>query len=123
MNRFLFSARGRLDRLGYLFALLIAGVLLVAPVAMMAPEAAAWGRGAARLDPGRTPWLIAGTVCWLIALPIYCATTARRLHDLGRSGWLTLLALIPAVGLGALTVALLLWPGQPQPNRYGGRWL
>lgn len=41
----------------------------------------------------------------------------RRLHDLGRSGWLMLVAL---TGIGALVLVVwFFFPGQPQENEYG----
>jgi uncharacterized membrane protein YhaH (DUF805 family) len=46
------------------------------------------------------------------------AVGARRLHDIGKSGWLQLLALIPVVGW----IILIYWdaqPGQPVANSYG----
>lgn len=49
-------------------------------------------------------------------LPTWSATV-RRLHDLGISGWLILLGILPVGMLFILLVAL--FPGQPQANRYG----
>jgi uncharacterized membrane protein YhaH (DUF805 family) len=46
------------------------------------------------------------------------AVATRRLHDIGRSGWWQLLHMVPVVGSLAL-FALLLLPGQPEPNRFG----
>ncbi|MCO6419748.1 DUF805 domain-containing protein [Siccirubricoccus sp. KC 17139] len=46
------------------------------------------------------------------------AVTVRRLHDVGRSGWWMLIALVPLLGI----VLLLVWyctRGEPQPNRFG----
>lgn len=46
------------------------------------------------------------------------AVGVRRLHDTGRSGWWTLLALVPVVGW----IVLLVWAGQdgtPSDNQYG----
>jgi uncharacterized membrane protein YhaH (DUF805 family) len=46
------------------------------------------------------------------------AVGARRLHDIGKSGWLQLLGLIPIVGW----IILIYWacqPGQPEANQYG----
>lgn len=55
----------------------------------------------------------------LIALFIPClSVTARRLHDLGRSGWYQLLGLIPLIG----PVILIIWlaqQGKPGDNAYG----
>lgn len=54
------------------------------------------------------------------------AVTARRLHDIDRSGWRQLIGLIPLVGW----IIMIVWMvrgGQPQANRFGsdpkGRWL
>jgi uncharacterized membrane protein YhaH (DUF805 family) len=46
------------------------------------------------------------------------AVAIRRLHDLGKSGWMLLIGLIPIVG----GILLLVWyasPGQPAVNQYG----
>jgi uncharacterized membrane protein YhaH (DUF805 family) len=43
---------------------------------------------------------------------------ARRLHDIGRSGWWQLIGLIPIIGW----IILIVWAvteGQPGPNRFG----
>ncbi|MET9087162.1 DUF805 domain-containing protein [Streptomyces sp. NPDC004237] len=42
----------------------------------------------------------------------------RRLHDIGRSGWAILIALIPLIG----TIILIVWlasEGKPEQNQYG----
>lgn len=50
---------------------------------------------------------------WLVG-----GAAVNRMHDMGQSGWLTLLMLIPIVGLG-----IVIWigsaPGQPRPNAWG----
>lgn len=46
------------------------------------------------------------------------AVSVRRLHDIGRSGWWYLIALIPAIG----ALVLIYWfvqPGTPGSNEYG----
>ena len=45
------------------------------------------------------------------------AAGARRLHDIGKSGWWLLLGLIPLVGLVLLYFAV--QPTQPETNLYG----
>src|SRR5215211_6659398 len=46
------------------------------------------------------------------------AVTVRRLHDIDRSGWWILIALVPLIGTIVLLVFALL-EGTPGPNRYG----
>ena len=57
----------------------------------------------------------------LWGLAVLCPTlgiTARRLHDVGKSGWLLLLALIPVIGV--LIVLFLCIPaGSDESNPYG----
>jgi uncharacterized membrane protein YhaH (DUF805 family) len=43
--------------------------------------------------------------------------TARRLHDIGKSGWFMLIAIIPVVGL--YLIYLLAQDGEPGFNAYG----
>ena len=58
---------------------------------------------------------------WIWTLVILVPSVAiclRRLHDIGKSGWYCLIALIPLVG----SIILLIWlatDSQPGPNAYG----
>ena len=44
--------------------------------------------------------------------------TARRLHDIGKSGWMQLLALIPVIG-GLIVLILCIPAGSQEANQYG----
>jgi uncharacterized membrane protein YhaH (DUF805 family) len=46
------------------------------------------------------------------------AVAARRMHDIGKSGWFLLLALIPLVG-GLILLFFAAQPGQSEGNTYG----
>lgn len=46
------------------------------------------------------------------------AVAVRRLHDIGKSGWMILIALIPIVG-GIWLIVLLATDGKPGVNEYG----
>lgn len=46
------------------------------------------------------------------------AVAARRLHDIGKSGWWLLLALIPIIGFLVL-LYFYVQPSEPGPNDYG----
>jgi uncharacterized membrane protein YhaH (DUF805 family) len=54
----------------------------------------------------------------LAALVPSFAVGARRLHDIGKSGWLQLIILVPIIG----AIVLIVWycqPGQSGANAYG----
>lgn len=53
---------------------------------------------------------------WLALLPPFLAVQARRLHDMGQSGWWVALN---AVGLGSIPTVMAMMPSQPVPNRWG----
>lgn len=52
-----------------------------------------------------------------VILPAY-AITARRLHDIGRSGWWQLIGFVPFVGLIVMIVFLVM-DSQPGANKFG----
>ncbi len=72
-------------------------------------------------------------ICWIVAFAIspiielvvfaglalpYIAVTARRLHDIDKSGWLQLIGLIPLIGW----IIMIIWlatDGQKKNNRFG----
>jgi len=46
------------------------------------------------------------------------AVGVRRLHDIGKSGWMLLVSLIPLIG-GIWLLVLMATDGQPGENKYG----
>lgn len=60
--------------------------------------------------------IIAMLVNLALIVPSF-AVGARRLHDIGKSGWFQLVFLVPVVGL----ILLIYWFAQPStgPNEYG----
>lgn len=48
------------------------------------------------------------------------AVTVRRLHDIGKSGWMYFVGLIPLIG-GIWLLVLLVTEGNHGPNQYGDR--
>lgn len=56
-------------------------------------------------------------VILVVLLPLI-AVTLRRLHDVGKSGWMILIGLIPIVGMLVL-IYLYVQPSQPGVNRWG----
>ena len=60
--------------------------------------------------PGTTGRIVQGVFSLAILLP-FLGVGARRMHDIGKSGWMQLLGLIPCVGA---IILIVLWakPGQ-----------
>ena len=62
-----------------------------------------------------------GWISSLISLALFVPSIAvgtRRLHDIGKSGWLQLLGIIPIIGW-AILIYWAAQPGQPGSNQYG----
>ena len=61
--------------------------------------------------------IIFGLIIFVPAL----AVTARRLHDMGKSGWWQLTAYIPYVGFIASIILIVIWctEGEKKKNKYG----
>ena len=61
---------------------------------------------------------ILGTIVWLALIIPSLSVLVRRLHDTGKSGWYTLIALIPLAGPIILLIQLLK-PSDEGDNEYG----
>ena len=62
-----------------------------------------------------------GPLSWLFMLAVLVPSIAvgiRRLHDIGKTGWLILLGLIPFVGF-LILIYFFVQESQPGPNEYG----
>ena len=62
-----------------------------------------------------------GAVYLLYALATFLpglAVSVRRLHDIGKSGWMILVSLIPIIG-GIWLLVLAVTEGEPNVNQYG----
>ena len=77
---------------------------------------------ASTIDAGLLGFEGGGPVSGIVGLGLLLPTLAvgaRRLHDIGRSGWWLLLGLLPVIG----TLVLLWWftrPGETTANQFGG---
>ena len=69
------------------------------------------------LIPGKVGMILSAVFSLAILLPSL-GVTARRLHDLGKSGWMQLLCLIPIVG-GLIVLILCIPEGSKESNAYG----
>jgi uncharacterized membrane protein YhaH (DUF805 family) len=109
-----FSFAGRIGRLRYLtwsMPVVFAGILVMMFAALMG--LASHGQSA--------PFAMTVVVAVCFGICVYSIRlTALRLHDMGFTGWLGLLLLIPVVGL-LMTLVLIFVPGQRGDNSYGPR--
>ncbi len=64
------------------------------------------------------PLVLLASVAYIACFFGSLATTVRRLHDRGRSGWFMLIALIPLVGIW-LIIEVGFLSGEPGENLYG----
>ena len=67
-----------------------------------------------RRDLGGSPWDGILALLFLFSLPVMLVAAVRRSHDIGCSGWLALICLIPFAGW-----YLVFKPGNPGANKYG----
>jgi uncharacterized membrane protein YhaH (DUF805 family) len=109
----IFTTEGRLGRLRYLtysFALSIAMNLIVGVTAALA--------AALPQDIGFIISMIIMIVTYVMVIVTAVFIMIKRFHDLNRSGWLSLLMLIPLINL-IVGLLLLFAPGKPEVNNYG----
>lgn len=107
--------RGRAARSEYwwwiLFYFLVFFALAIVDGAVIAPML---GFEAFSKNAGQPLGMLAGLAIFLPNLAVH----VRRLHDIDRSGWWVLIALIPLIGI----IVLLYWatrPGTDGSNRFG----
>lgn len=102
-----FGFRGRLSREPYLLGLLAMTFLVttvMAPLMIVENEQI-------RISNFALPIV-------LISLVVQFALVIKRLHDLGKSDWYSVIIIIPTVNI-VFALALAVIPGQPGQNRYG----
>ncbi|NWA25702.1 DUF805 domain-containing protein [Pseudomonas gingeri] len=111
-----FTTDGRIGRLRYL-AWSVVLMFATLPIAG-AIFAFAMGTAAASVNTAITIGVVLGGAA-LIAFMVFSIQIAvQRLHDIGWSGWLWLLTLVPFVG-GLLPFVLMFCPGNAGANQYG----
>lgn len=102
--------KGRIGRLGYLVAsvYVLAYFIFVVLLGLI-------GHGS---RSSNVSMILLGMVGVLITIPLGISLHIRRWHDLDQSGWLTLLNLVPGVGI-ITAIILVFIPGTSGPNKYG----
>ena len=122
--RLYFNGTGRARRKEYWSFVLFRAVFIVLTgiIAGIGLGIAASSR-AASLDDGTSAsmeglFFLAWLVLGLPFLAPYFSVAARRMHDVGMSGWLVLITLIPFLG-GLFMFVVSLLPSQEGANQYG----
>ena len=105
----IFSFRGRIGR-GRFWATILP--LFLVSMGLNVAFAATGGRGEPAL------LLFVAVVYFVFATWVAIATYVKRWHDLGMSGWMVLIMLIPFVNILVL-LYLGIAPGKAEPNRFG----
>tara|TARA_B110000263_G_C14895334_1_gene323666 strand:+ start:102 stop:503 length:402 start_codon:yes stop_codon:yes gene_type:complete len=59
------------------------------------------------------------SLLFLVLIPAYWTACIRRMHDIGKSGWMLLLLIIPIVGIVLCIMWFIVDAGQPHANQYG----
>jgi uncharacterized membrane protein YhaH (DUF805 family) len=120
MNPFklLWSFYGRIGRLTYLGGQLLNLALAVgALAALVYLDKGQWGANA----PGRLSEPVLVSI-FLVGFALFTwaklALAAKRLHDIGQTGWISLVLFIPFIGFVAVIV-LLCVRGNEYDNQYG----
>ena len=109
------DAKGRAGRAEYFgFFLITFLVTLAVSLAFILPAALNDGDVEASAYPAGIVILFLSIS---VAVPGWCVTI-RRCHDLGYSGWLSLLCLVSVIR-GIFMILLICLRGQPYPNKYG----
>ena len=120
---FLFSFHGRIGRAGY-WAYALASIVLIAVLSV----GGAWVTEALSDEPGTdaltaNPAAIAFTGSMAVLFVIYLwssyAVLAKRWHDRDKSGWWSLIGLIPYIGTIWILVECGFLKGTDGANRYG----
>lgn len=113
------DGHGRARRKEYWYFVLFQLLILLVPLLLCVALVAAGGENPSdsnSLAIGLFA-MVAGVVYVALLLPGLCVMI-RRFHDVGLSGWLVLLGLIPYVG-GLITFVITLLPSQAFPNKHG----
>lgn len=125
VNLSVLTHRGRLGRIRYLAYSFVIGLAFSALVIALLAVAGGLSllRGETAPDQLGMGFMIAVGLAVLLAIPatvIGIFMIIKRLHDIGWSGWLTLLIFVPLVNY---VMILLLWcvPGTKGPNEHGAQ--
>ncbi|KQV44909.1 hypothetical protein ASE26_13200 [Duganella sp. Root198D2] len=109
-----FALNGRIGRVRYWSYSFLAGLLMMPVLFLVVVVGVLSG---IMTSPGAASTMF-GLLIWGMYLAITIILARRRFHDMGKSGWLSILAIIPIVQIG-IGLWLLFAPGDDCANDYG----
>lgn len=119
-RQWLFSTDGRINRVSWWLSRMVVPAVFFVPMFLMMLVVEAAGKKINELPLPVVLGMLLGAACSIaLAMWINIATSVKRLHDTGRSGWWFLVIFIPILGGGWLSIENGLLPGDPQENRFG----
>ncbi len=113
LSEFLFSFKGRINRLQYCCYLLMS--LLFLALLFFVSEVVLY------IGLPIDVWIVVSLSFLLIWLCVSCIVSTKRLQDINMSGWCLLFGMIFPIGAIVLLVILCCVPGTPSINNYGAR--
>lgn len=111
-----FTIHGRIGRLRYLAWMLVLSVAMLVASGIIATASFAVATASPTL--GIILGSLLGFALFIVLTVVSVQIGVQRLHDLGWSGWLYLLNLVPLVN-SIFPLLLLVLPGNPGANQYG----
>jgi nitrate/nitrite transporter NarK len=130
----LFSFRGRIPRASFWGRMILTGILtlfvylMTSLIATHGAHLYAPGEGIHHIIesvfvvPNANVYFLTFRIAWLMVVGWVCvALQIKRWHDLGRTGWLVLINLIPVVGSLISLIVLGFFKGISDANKFGGK--
>ena len=122
----LFAFSGRRNRMSYFLYIVVYFFLLIGAIALGGAFAADWAAVMTATEAGQAVPASAISPIPLVALGLFIivmtisswAVASQRCRDMGVTGWLVLVQLIPYINL-IFALVLLFWPGTDGDNAFG----
>jgi nitrate/nitrite transporter NarK len=130
----LFSASGRIPRAAFWGTMILIGILtlfvylMTSLIATHGAHLYVPGGGIKQIAnsvfvvPNANIYFLSFRIAWLLVMAWVCvALQIKRWHDLGKTGWLVFINLIPAVGILISLVVLGFFKGNSDSNKFGDK--
>jgi nitrate/nitrite transporter NarK len=128
----LFTFAGRIPRAAFWGMMILIGILtlfvylMTSLIATHGAHLYAPGEGIHHIIqsvffvPNANPYFLSFRIAWLLVVGWVCvALQIKRWHDLGKTGWLVLINLVPAVGTLISLIVLGFFKGNSDSNKFG----